>query len=275
MYLISCQLESHLHTLSEEAFSLLNNEALFGIGVKKVDGRYIEFLVKGEKKNFSNSGEFYFHAHRVASDFIMGLNVACFGHFTWAKGVQISPVYEFEDAGPQGKSGKLVFSPNRKLPLETKEITKDDIKNTLILVASLFREEDEFIRREYLKGIIHLGLGFGDDNFDKDAFANFYRLFEYFVTRKILNKTKLKNEFAELKKVISASTLGKEGVEKFKEIYQIRSEQIMHAQQEQRLVSLDDVVCIKVFLDFVLHKYYRAKADAWLVEEQRLAGEGS
>ncbi len=53
----------------------------------------------------------------------------------------------------------------------------------------------------------------------------------------------------------------KEVAEEFNRLYQLRSEQVMHAQQQQEPVPLDDVIKMKVFLDYVLYKFYKKIAD--------------
>ena len=97
---------------------------------------------------------------------------------------------------------------------------------------------------------------------------NFYRLFEYFVTRKILKISKLKNELKQFKKVISDFGMSSEIIDEFTNTYKLRSEQIMHAQRDQVEVDPDDVIKIKAYLDFALHKHYRKIADEWLKERR-------
>src|SRR4030042_1528926 len=97
------------------------------------------------------------------------------------------------------------FKVEVRMTEEMKEVNKDYFgygflvsSNFLIICGSLLREAEEDFRREYLKGIIHLNAGFGDLVFHREAFANFYRAFEYFVTARVLKKTKLANEGKEL-----------------------------------------------------------------------------
>lgn len=268
MYSVSCIIESHSHKLSEEAFALLMTDKTL-TKVRKVDEKYIDLVLRAEKSYFKNPKNFYLHAHVVASNFVMALNIASLGHFTWVHGTQLSPVYEMEHLGATVQDKQIVFLQKRKYPLEVIEISKKEVKNALILAGALLKEIDQNIRREYIKGIIHLGMMFGDMEFDKEAFSNFYRLFEYVSTHKILGKKKLKNELKELMSVIVASGMQKDVADDFKGLYKIRSEQVMHAQQYQEKISIDEVLKIKVYLDFVLHKYYRKLADEWLKEHRK------
>ena len=63
-----------------------------------------------------------------------------------------------------------------------------------------------------------MGLSFADINFDKEAFANFYRSFEYFITRKILQVKMLKKEVMDLSKGLRMSGLSDEFIVEFESI---------------------------------------------------------
>ena len=58
----------------------------------------------------------------------------------------------------------------------------------------------------------------------------------------------------------------------FKDVYQLRSEQVMHAQREQTEISRDDVVKIKACLDGIIYKLYQP---VWNDGLSRLEEEGS
>ena len=133
----------------------------------------------------------------------------------------------------------------------------------MIIYGSILREEDQSFRREYLKGIIHSDIGFADLSFYREAFANFYRSFELFVTSRILKKTKLKNELKAIQDALLSLGLPHEMCDEFQTLYRLRSEQVMHAQRLPREIESEDVLKIKVFADYVLYKYYRSKAEEW------------
>ena len=145
MYCVSCVFESHSHNLSESAFSILLGNDNF-IQVRKVDSRYLELITRADKKYFGTENEFYIHAHAVASIYLMALNIASFGHFTWAIGTQQSPVYEVEHE-ENNRSG-IIFLPEIKYPLNKVDISEKEVKATLKLADALLREEDQSIRKE-------------------------------------------------------------------------------------------------------------------------------
>lgn len=57
--------------------------------------------------------------------------------------------------------------------------------------------------------------------------------------------------------------------DEFVGLYKKRSEQVMHAQRTPRTIDVDDVLKMKVFTDYALHRYYRGKADQWLQQRKR------
>lgn len=263
MYSLSCILESHSHKLNEDAFDLLKKRESQA-QVTNISDRQVEITFKSPKELHENIDDFYPKAHLMASNFVVAINIATLGHFTWLNGNQLFPTYHSKETKEKKIQNNIIFTSQRKYPLDFKEISENEVRNTVIIYGALLRERDQYIRQEYVKGIIHMGLSFHDVRFDKDAFANFYRLFEYFVTKKILKTSKLKNELKQFKKVISDLGMSSEITDEFLNIYKLRSEQIMHAQREQVEVDPDDVIKIKAYLDFTLHKHYRKIADELL-----------
>jgi hypothetical protein len=263
MYSLSCILESHSHDLNEDAFSLLKNRESQA-QVTNISGRQIEITFKSPKELHKDIYEFYPKAHLMASNFVVAINIATLGHFTWLNGNQLFPTYHSKRTKEKKTRNNIIFTSTRKYPLDSKQISENEVRNTAIIYGTLLRERDHYIRQEYIKGIIHMGLSFHDVRFDKDAFANFYRLFEHFVTKKILKTDKLKNELKQFKKVISDLGMGSEITDEFGNIYKLRSDQIMHAQRDQVEIDPDDVIKIKAYLDFALHKHYRKIAGEWL-----------
>lgn len=263
MYSLSCILESHSHELNEDAFDLLKSRESQA-QVTDISSRQLEITFKSPKELFKSIDEFYPKAHLMASNFVVAINIATLGHFTWLDGNQLFPTYHSTQTREKKIQNNIIFTSKRKYPIDSKEISENEIRNTAIIYRSLLYERDQYIRQEYVKGIIHMGLSFHDIRFDKDAFANFYRLFEYFVTKKNLKTSKLKNELKQFKKVISDLGMGSDITDEFKNIYMLRSDQIMHAQRDQVEIDPDDVIKIKAYLDFMLHKHYRKIADEWL-----------
>lgn len=269
MYSLSCVIHSHSHFLDEKAFAVLMREEA-ATQVTKVTRTQIEATIKAEKGHFRTIEDFYPTAHLIASNFIMSLNIASLGHFTWVAGNQLYPTYNVD---PIDNSRRILFSVEPTWPSEERCLAESEVRQAVIIYGSILRENDKNIRQEYVKGILHMGLSFAEINFNKEAFGNFYRSFEYFITRKLLQKTKLKNELTELTKAIKSSGLSDEFIEEFKGLYKIRSEQVMHAQRHQVEITQDDVVKMKVFIDYLLHKHYTAIANRWLEERRRTANQ--
>jgi len=221
----------------------------------------IEILMTEEMKK--NNTNHYGYAFMVSSCFLMALNIASLGHFSWLTGSQL--FWNCEHIDQKGKSKKKYFCSNsNSFPCEKKLLTEKEVKNAAIIAGSLMQDPDQHFRKEYLKGIVHLSANLGDLDFSKEAFANFYRSFEYFVTSHIFQKKKLSNEFKELQKGIRILGLSEEICDEFPNLYKIRSSQVMHYQNEAKIMDIDDVIKIKVFTDFALQKYYKDKASKYL-----------
>jgi cob(I)alamin adenosyltransferase len=193
----------------------------------------------------------------------MALNIAALGYFTWLSGNRM--FWHCDHTGPDGKVEQiLMHAENKFFPVAQKTaLSENEVRNSMIIYGSILREEDQSFRREYLKGIVHLDVGFADLTFHREAFANFYRSLELFVTARVLKKAKLRNELKEIQDALFSLGLSKEMCEEFRVLYKMRSEQVMHAQQLPTEIGSEDVLKIKVFADYVLHKYYRSKAEEW------------
>ncbi len=160
-------------------------------------------------------------------------------------------------------------SKNISLYKEKIELKEGEVRKSVNICGAILNEDEQYFRREYLKGIIHLDAGYADLVFFREAFANFYRSFEYFITAKILKEKKLKNEARELQEGIRSLGLSEDFCKEFLDLYKIRSEQVMHAQQVPKEIDADDVLKIKSFTDYALHKYYQSKADEWFEQWRR------
>jgi len=198
-------------------------------------------------------------AHFVAfsgvciSTFIMALNIASLGYFTWDWFGFSMRTYEVYD--PIKKSNIFPFllkMEGRKEYFEgsIKEISENEIRNTLKYYGVLAKEKTiSTIREEYIKGILHLSLTFFNIDFYKEAFYNFYWCFENIVTNKVLQVEKLDKEVKNIEKAINKVGLKNIFTKQFiKSSYLIRSNQVMHAQKKQVNITLDDVYAIKTCL---------------------------
>ncbi len=246
---------------------LMSEQLLTRVFDVRQDSFKVEVLMTEEMKKTNT--DYFGYAFIVSSSFLMALNIAALGHFTWTVGNRM--FWHCEHIGPSGKAEQVFL--NSKDPIfavEKTVLTEGEARNSIIICGSLLRETDQSFRKEYLKGIIHLGAGFGDLTFDREAFGNFYRAFEYFITSRVFGKKKLGNELRDLNKGVRSLGLPDKVCEELTGLYKIRSEQVMHAQKGPKDIDIDDVLKIKVFTDYVLHVYYRKKADQWLSEQRKV-----
>ena len=253
---ITCSVRSYSHRLNNEAFSFLmsGDKNIFVTEVKEKS-----FLLScvNERADYKTVEHFALIAHFCFSNFIMALNIATLGRFTWDLGISALPMYKL--VGPQNEEDTktILLQMVKKKDNDIIDITKNEIQNTALLYGALAKEKESNVRKEYLKGILHLSLDFFDIDFHREAFGNFYRSFENFTTERILKVRKLTNELKQMQKVIIDFGLGNNVAEEFHCLYQLRSNQIMHAQKKQVEIKMDDVLNIKAILDFILHKVYQ------------------
>jgi hypothetical protein len=102
-------------------------------------------------------------------------------------------------------------------------------------------------------------VSFYDINFCREAFMCFWRALENFIGVRILKVSKLKNELRDLQRGLTMVGASTELVSELRDVYAIRSSQVAHAQVAPRLVTFDEVMKTKVFLDFVMHKTFKAQ----------------
>ena len=261
------EIKSHSHILDESALSILMSEQSITRVFNVMPESFKMAVIMTEDMQKENT-DYFGYAFGVSASFLVALNIAALGHFTWTVGNRM--FWHCEHIGPSGKiENVFINSKDVSFPAEKRSLTANEARNSMIICASILRETDQTFRQEYLKGIIHLGAGFGDLVFSREAFANFYRSFEYFITTLVLKKTKLTNELKELKEGLSLLGLQDDICEDFTSLYKVRSEQVMHAQRQPKEMDTDDVLKIKVLTDYALHTYYRAQADLWLNEQRK------
>jgi hypothetical protein len=250
---------SHSHRLNKEAFSLLMSGNIPLI-VSDVQERSFLITVTNKPSNCHDIKHFVAFSHVCISAFIMALNIASLGYFTWDWYGFSVPRYKVYNPIRQKKI--LIFPLQMEDRKEyftdsIKEITEKEIRNAIKYYGVLAKEEKiTKIREEYIKGILHLSLTFFDIDFCKEAFYNFYRCFENIVTNKVLQVKKLGKEVKNIEKAINKVGLAKILTEQFKSSYLVRSNQVMHAQKKQVNITLNDVYAIKICLDALLFKVF-------------------
>jgi hypothetical protein len=262
------EIKSHSHILSKSAFAILTRDDLHTRVIDVKEDRFtIETIMTDEMKK--ENKDYWGYALVVSSSYLMALNIAALGHFTWITGNNM--FWHCIHVGPSGEMDQIVMRTHNKLfpdHIEKAVLTERVVKNSMIIYGSILREEEQSYRREYLKGILHIDAGFADLTFYREAFANFYRSFEHFMTNRILKKNKLRNELREIQDGLLSLGMSKDFCDEFQVLYKMRSEQVMHAQRLPKEIDGEDVLKIKAFTDCVLYKYYRSKADEWREEMQ-------
>jgi hypothetical protein len=212
-----CQVRCHSHTLNEVAFQLLTSSKTL---IRIYDVTQSTFFLEIRSDDYPVFKEIEEFAARGAyslSWFLMALNIGSLGHFDWEAKTQATPIYslfnhDLKQGVGIGSGGNYKYPPDAVSPL-----TEVDVQHAILVFKALSKENDENIRKEYLKGLYHYGLDFFDIPFRKEAFANFYRSFEYFVTNRILKTKKLKNELKQFKEVLQSLDLKPEVVQMFAE----------------------------------------------------------
>ena len=252
---IRTKIISHYHKLTEQAFEVFQADDLL-LRISDVEER--SFLISCYKAENDSSLElFYGKCHDIISYFLVAINVATLGNFSWD--------FQFISAAPyilidyeKNISSFLYNKPNQYSHKEEYlDINKNLIWRTFQLFLSLGNEKDDTLKKEYIKGLYNFHHGFFDIEFNNEAFSNFYKAFEFFCTTKILKTNKLSNEKKQLRDVLSNIGLRNKILEEFDSIYKIRCEQAMHAQRGLKSIDKHSVSKLKVFLDSVMHKYYQ------------------
>ena len=202
--------------------------------------------------------EFAAFASYSLSYFLMALNIGSLGHFDWELKHQTKPIYAlFNHDLKQGVG--LGSGENYTYPSDAiSPLTENDVKHSILIFGAISKENDQNVRKEYLKGLYHYGLDFFDISFRKETFANFYRSFEFFVTNRILKAKKLKNELKQFKEVLQSLNLKPEVVQMFaEELYPLRSEQVMHSQRQQIEIEWEQVSKMKFLTDVTMQESYK------------------
>lgn len=255
---ITCSILSLSHRLNKEAFSLLMPGEI-DIFVSDVKEKTFLLSIINQSAGSKTLEQFSVVAHLCFSNFLMALNIVTLGHFTWNWGTFTPLLYKCID--PQRNKGATIISLQKmkKNESDIRDITKNQIRNTKLLFIALSVERVSNVRKEYIKGILHMSLDFFDIDFHREAFGNFYRSFESFATKRILKVKRLTNELKELQKVIKKYDPSNKIAGEFQYLYRLRSNQIMHSQKKQVMITIEDVLKMKVILDFILHKVYQPK----------------
>ena len=256
---VSCRIGTASHSLNELAFRVLQLPES-NIRVSDVKDNNFRIAFGGfVEKNAPERSKVH-HAHNATRAFLVALNVATIGMFYWASDPWVHPIYGVSDGPdlPPIRHGALVVHPFQKFE-EIKEITDLDVQNALIIFGMLAKEKSPTLESEYAKGLLLLRMNFYELNFCREAFMCFWRALENFVAARILRVTKLKNELRDFQRALTTIGASDGLVNELKEVYVVRSSQAAHAQVAVRDITFDEAMKAKVFLDFVMHKTFKAQ----------------
>lgn len=269
---VSCRIKSDSHTLSGDAFRLFQIEEM---KARIRDVRPHDFLVSVASLREGDPEPAQVHdCHRVISALLVALNVGALGSFYWAQDPWVHPVYTVVDDldGKNSRSGALVVQSNTRWD-ELRELSETDVMNVALVFGIIARERTTALTGEYCRGLLLLRMNFAELNFHREAFMCFYRALEHFVASRILKVKRLGNELRELQRGLSKLTSDKELIDELKTIYKVRSTQGAHSQVEQREITFDEVMKVKVFLDFVMHKEFKAEANKAMTQRTGRSGD--
>jgi hypothetical protein len=254
---INTRIKSHHHILNADAFKIFTSDE-HSFKVSNVQPNSFDLSIKSNSDE--SESELTSRAHSIITYYLVALNIVTLGHFSWDFQL-VSPVPYFSSNNP-GEFDKFIFLHKKssfEFDEELLEINSDLVWRSLKIMIALMKEKDDIFISEYTKGIFGLHNSLFNINFKNESFSSFYRAFEYFCTQRILKVKSLKNEKKQLKSVLTDFGFEKEVTDDFDKIYQIRCNDIMHAQKGLNDgVNSDILLRLKILLDSILHKYYES-----------------
>ena len=265
---IELDIRSHSHKFAEGCFAFFEQNAM-GLRVIQTSESTFTLVVEGKPFKELGSEHILYHSHLWATSFLIALNIATLGYLSWKDAPSLHPIYRVLGTDSHQVRDTIALVQQVPITLERdRELTDLDIHNALITLGALTQDNDPNSRVEYLKGLLHIGASHLDVTFYREAFGNFYRCMESFVTRHVLGVRQLSNEVKDIQRALAQIGAGDELQTAFKEIYAIRSNQVAHAQKQQIAFELDDVFKAKAFADLVMYKTYRKHAENWRAENR-------
>lgn len=266
---VSCRVKCDSHVLSSEAFRLFQLDEA-NMRIREVRER--DFLLSMKSVDESVSEPVQVHdCHRVISALLIALNVGAIGMFYWADDPWVHPVLTVADdlEGNNPRSTALVVSSDTAYEERTL-LTNRHVEDAALIFGILARERSPVLTGEYSRGLLLLRMNFAELNFRREAFMCFYRALEHFIAVRILKVKRLSKELRDLQRGLSTLTSDPTLVDELREVYAIRSSQGAHSQSAQREITFDEVLKTKVFLDFVMHKEFKAEANRAMAERTGL-----
>lgn len=258
---VKCRILCHSHTIPEDLFSVFDGEEYCYMHMRRIDESRFDFSIKttdldpqSDVVTQGNKGSY------ALARFMMGLNIASLGLFDWDLKFQHPPYFVItnDQDEPIAHVATNVHSDSfsfyePKLVLATGSL----VRATQIMRAMIHEPEDH-VFTEYMKGIYHFGLRVYGFTFRKEAFANFYRSLEYFVTNRILNVRRLDNEVRRFHEAFERIGLPDSIKQMFREeTYPLICAQVMHAQGRQKEILWEDVAKLKMVCDATMQQVYK------------------
>jgi hypothetical protein len=257
---VSSKIRTDSHTLTSEAFRLFQNPES-NIRIHTVREHDFVLSVRPVDQNAPEPAQIH-DCNRVINAMLIALNVGALGTFTLDEDPWAHPILTVADDldGKNWRKAALVINPETEYP-ERQKINDLNVEHSALIFGIIARERTSVLVGEYLRGMLLLRLNILELNFRRESFLCFYRALEHFVANRILKVRKLSNELRDLQRAIRTLTSDEELIDELRTVYRIRSSQVAHSQNEQVEISHDDLLKTKVFLDFVIHKTFKAEAD--------------
>lgn len=257
---VSSRIRTDSHTLTPEAFRLFQSPEL-NIQIHTVHEQDFILSVRPVDENVPVPVQIH-DCNRVINAMLIALNVGTLGTFTLDEDPWAHPVLTVADDldGKNWRKAALVINLETEYP-ERQQITDLHVEYSALIFGIIARERAPVLVGEYLRGLLLMRLNVLELNFRRESFLCFYRALEHFAANRILKVRKLSNELRDLQKAIRTLTSDEELIGELRTVYRIRSSQVAHSQNEQVEISHDDLLKTKVFLDFVIHKTFKAEAD--------------
>ena len=177
-YEAKCKITTYTHFLHPSAFNILDDSKT-NLFVEDVQKESMIIGITNRINVISDQEKFIRFANIALQDMTIALNDASLGLFMWEIERSPSPIYQISDP-VSNLNVDVMMAPARIIyPDVTRQLTAMEVDRAILLLGVLFREDDQNVRAEYIKGMIHLVLGFSDISFNREAFGNFFRSWSF------------------------------------------------------------------------------------------------
>src|SRR4030042_3398855 len=135
------EVRSYSHILDKPMFAvLMSEESLVRVLDIKEDRFKVEVRMTEEMKEVNK--DYFGYGFLVSSNFLMALNIAALGHFTWTVGNRM--FWHCEHIGPSGKTEQIIMhSQEVAFPVKKRVLTENEARNSVIIMGSLLRDPEQ------------------------------------------------------------------------------------------------------------------------------------